>query len=57
MSSFDETKATQLSLVRSSAEKFVTHNRKYLSRIYPKGTRVLSSNYDPIPLWLAGLYN
>lgn len=54
MSSFDETKAVNLSLVRSSAEKFIAYNRVYLSRIYPKGTRVMSSNYDPIPLWLAG---
>ena len=53
-SSFDETKAAQLYLLRSSAEKFVQHNQKYLSRIYPKGTRVMSSNYDPIPAWLAG---
>ena len=52
MSSLDETKAAQLYLVRSSAEKFVQHNQKYLSRIYPKGTRVFSSNYDPIPSWL-----
>jgi len=54
MSSFDENKAAQLSLVRSSAEKFINHNRTFLSRIYPKGTRFMSSNYDPIPLWLAG---
>lgn len=54
MSSLDETKAAQLYLVKSSADKFVAHNRRYLSRIYPRGTRVLSSNYDPIPLWLAG---
>lgn len=54
MSSFDETKAAQLCMIRSSAEKFISHNRCYLSRIYPKGIRVLSSNYDPIPLWLAG---
>jgi hypothetical protein len=25
-----------------------------LSRIYPKGTRVDSSNYDPAPAWAAG---
>lgn len=25
-----------------------------LSRIYPKGTRVDSSNYDPAPAWVAG---
>ncbi len=25
-----------------------------LLRIYPRGSRVNSSNYDPVPLWLAG---
>ena len=54
MSSLDETKASQLVSSRSTAEKFIKHNQVYLSRIYPKGTRVNSSNYDPIPLWLAG---
>ena len=54
MSSFDETKASQLGQIRSSAEKFIKHNQVYLSRIYPKGTRVMSSNFDPIPLWLSG---
>ena len=54
MSSFDESKAAQLYFARSLSEKFVRHNRKYLSRVYPKGTRVFSSNFDPIPLWLVG---
>ena len=54
MSSFDESKAAQLYFARSLSEKFVRHNRKYLSRVYPKGTRVFSSNFDPIPLWLGG---
>ena len=26
----------------------------FFSRIYPRGSRVNSSNYDPVPLWLAG---
>lgn len=54
MSSFDESKAGQLINARSTADKFIKHNQQFLSRIYPKGTRVNSSNYDPIPLWLAG---
>jgi hypothetical protein len=28
--------------------------RLLYSRIYPKGTRVDSSNYDPVPAWTAG---
>ncbi|XP_023682944.2 1-phosphatidylinositol 4,5-bisphosphate phosphodiesterase gamma-2 [Paramormyrops kingsleyae] len=33
---------------------FLKYNRKALSRIYPKGQRVDSSNYDPLPLWICG---
>lgn len=30
------------------------HNKKYLTRIYPKGTRIRSSNYDPTFHWRNG---
>lgn len=30
------------------------HNGRFLSRIYPKGMRVDSSNYDPVPSWNCG---
>ena len=30
------------------------HNKKYLTRIYPKGTRITSSNYDPAFHWRHG---
>jgi len=42
------------SMSKSSAEKFIKLNSTHLSRIYPRGSRVMSSNYDPIPLWRAG---
>ncbi len=32
------------------------YNRKALSRVYPKGQRVDSSNYDPYPLWMCGCH-
>uniref|UniRef100_A0A8C8C9I7 Phosphoinositide phospholipase C n=1 Tax=Oncorhynchus tshawytscha TaxID=74940 RepID=A0A8C8C9I7_ONCTS len=35
---------------------FLRYNRKALSRIYPKGQRVDSSNYDPYPLWACGCH-
>ena len=57
MSSFDESKALQLASQggnRRAREAFVNHNKRHLSRVYPKGTRLLSSNFDPLPLWLAG---
>ncbi len=33
---------------------FAAFNRRVLSRVYPRGTRLLSSNFDPVPAWLAG---
>ncbi|XP_059191820.1 1-phosphatidylinositol 4,5-bisphosphate phosphodiesterase gamma-2-like [Centropristis striata] len=39
---------------KSRTKEFLQYNRKALSRIYPKGQRVESSNYDPYPLWAAG---
>uniref|UniRef100_A0A8C1UH15 Phosphoinositide phospholipase C n=1 Tax=Cyprinus carpio TaxID=7962 RepID=A0A8C1UH15_CYPCA len=52
MSSFVETKA--LELLKESPVEFVEYNKMQLSRIYPKGTRVDSSNYMPQVFWNAG---
>uniref|UniRef100_A0A8C7JQQ2 1-phosphatidylinositol 4,5-bisphosphate phosphodiesterase n=1 Tax=Oncorhynchus kisutch TaxID=8019 RepID=A0A8C7JQQ2_ONCKI len=52
MSSFVETKALE-QLTKSPVE-FVEYNKLQLSRIYPKGTRVDSSNYNPQLFWNAG---
>uniref|UniRef100_A0A670Y8X9 Phosphoinositide phospholipase C n=1 Tax=Pseudonaja textilis TaxID=8673 RepID=A0A670Y8X9_PSETE len=52
MSSFVETKALE-QLTKSPVE-FVEYNKMQLSRIYPKGTRVDSSNYMPQLFWNAG---
>ncbi|XP_065139538.1 1-phosphatidylinositol 4,5-bisphosphate phosphodiesterase gamma-2-like [Paramisgurnus dabryanus] len=41
---------------RSKSSQFLAYNRKALSRIYPKGQRVDSSNYDPYPLWMCGCH-
>jgi hypothetical protein len=32
-----------------------THNKQFLMRAYPAGTRVSSSNLDPAPLWRKGV--
>jgi phosphatidylinositol phospholipase C beta len=45
MSSFAEPAA--LGYLRNQAIEFVNYNKKQLSRIYPKGTRVDSSNFMP----------
>ncbi|XP_032660209.1 1-phosphatidylinositol 4,5-bisphosphate phosphodiesterase beta-3 isoform X1 [Chelonoidis abingdonii] len=52
MSSFVETKG--LEQLTKSPMEFVEYNKKQLSRIYPKGTRVDSSNYMPQLFWNAG---
>lgn len=50
--SFVETKAD--SIVRQKPEDLLRYNQKGLTRVYPKGQRVDSSNYDPFRLWLCG---
>ncbi|XP_072573526.1 1-phosphatidylinositol 4,5-bisphosphate phosphodiesterase beta-3 [Paramormyrops kingsleyae] len=52
MSSFVETKG--MDTLKSSPIEFVEYNKKQLSRIYPKGTRVDSSNYMPQIFWNMG---
>ncbi|XP_041102735.1 1-phosphatidylinositol 4,5-bisphosphate phosphodiesterase delta-1-like isoform X3 [Polyodon spathula] len=52
MSSFAESKAFKLA--QESANSFVIHNTRQLSRTYPRGTRTDSSNYNPVDLWNAG---
>ncbi|KAK1156161.1 1-phosphatidylinositol 4,5-bisphosphate phosphodiesterase gamma-1-like isoform X1 [Acipenser oxyrinchus oxyrinchus] len=53
MSSFPETKAEKY-VNKIKGKKFLQYNRLQLSRIYPKGQRLDSSNYDPLPMWLCG---
>ncbi|KFO21248.1 1-phosphatidylinositol-4,5-bisphosphate phosphodiesterase gamma-2 [Fukomys damarensis] len=50
--SFVETKAD--SIIRQKPEDLLRYNQKGLTRVYPKGQRVDSSNYDPFRLWLCG---
>ncbi|CAG5122392.1 unnamed protein product, partial [Candidula unifasciata] len=52
MNSFSESQALKLAL--SCPEEFVNHNKKFLSRVYPNGMRVDSSNYNPQDLWNCG---
>lgn len=39
---------------KTSWAKFHRYNKRQMSRIYPKGTRVDSSNYTPQPFWTVG---
>ncbi|XP_061173851.1 1-phosphatidylinositol 4,5-bisphosphate phosphodiesterase beta-1-like isoform X2 [Saccostrea echinata] len=52
ISSFVETQAT--SLLKEYPVEFVNYNKRQLSRIYPRGTRVDSSNFLPQIFWNAG---
>ena len=52
MSSFDETNA--VSMLKEYPVEFVKYNRRQLSRIFPKGTRLDSSNFMPQVFWNAG---
>lgn len=52
VSSFAETQAT--SLLKEKPIEFVGLNKRQFSRIYPRGTRVDSSNYIPQIYWNAG---
>merc|ERR1712062_81670 len=52
ISSLNEDKAR--SLIESQEIDFIKHNVWQLVRIYPKGTRFKSSNYNPVPMWNVG---
>jgi len=53
ISSFSEGKVASF-LSKGQGKLYVDANTKILSRIYPKGTRFDSSNYDPVPAWNCG---
>jgi len=53
MSSFDDIKALKL-MEEDGGHQYIQHNAYQLSRVYPAGKRVDSSNYDPVPVWTAG---
>eukprot|EP00123_Amoebidium_parasiticum_P015394 comp22947_c1_seq1/m.36388 comp22947_c1_seq1/g.36388 ORF comp22947_c1_seq1/g.36388 comp22947_c1_seq1/m.36388 type:complete len:869 (-) comp22947_c1_seq1:38-2644(-) len=52
MSSFGESKTEKLA--QDSPNEFIEYNERQLSRIYPGGQRVNSSNYDPTFAWNVG---
>ncbi|GMH67817.1 hypothetical protein TL16_g04777, partial [Triparma laevis f. inornata] len=52
MSSFSEPKTEKL--IKTAASNWVEYNKKQMSRIYPAGVRIDSSNYNPIPSWNVG---
>ncbi|KAL4617750.1 1-phosphatidylinositol 4,5-bisphosphate phosphodiesterase delta-3 [Arapaima gigas] len=52
ISSFSESEA--LRYIKEAGKWFVRHNSLQLSRIYPSGQRLQSSNYNPQDMWNGG---
>lgn len=52
MFSFSEKRA--VGLIQKSFSEFREYNHSCLSRVYPAGIRVTSSNFNPLPHWLVG---
>ncbi|CAN0318056.1 unnamed protein product, partial [Discosporangium mesarthrocarpum] len=52
MSSFSDSRADKV--VNNFPGEWVNHNARHISRIYPAGKRVDSSNYDPNKGWNVG---
>ncbi|XP_071446484.1 1-phosphatidylinositol 4,5-bisphosphate phosphodiesterase gamma-1 isoform X1 [Hetaerina americana] len=53
MSSFPETKAEKLICAQEN-KFFLKYHQYQFSRVYPKGQRIDSSNYNPVPSWNSG---
>ncbi|KIM44041.1 hypothetical protein M413DRAFT_443101 [Hebeloma cylindrosporum] len=43
-----------LTLLPTSLVSLITHSTRHLRRIFPKGTRIGSSNFDPLTFWRNG---
>ncbi|NXA10122.1 PLCZ1 phosphodiesterase, partial [Sapayoa aenigma] len=41
-------------LVKNSAKEFISHTTRFITRIYPRGLRMSSSNYNPQEFWNVG---
>lgn len=54
MSSFSETMVEKY-LQPPQVKFFLKYNHLQFSRVYPKGSRIDSSNYDPIKVWNCGV--
>ncbi|KAM8973735.1 1-phosphatidylinositol 4,5-bisphosphate phosphodiesterase zeta-1 [Pelodytes ibericus] len=39
---------------KNSAQEFISHNMKFITRIYPRGSRTSSSNFNPQTFWNVG---
>lgn len=51
---FSLSERTANKVMRQSTLDLVKHNRAHVVRIYPNGTRLSSSNFEPQKYWAAG---
>ena len=51
---FSLSEKTANRMLKQSMMDLIKHNRTHLVRIYPKGTRIGSTNYEPHRYWSAG---
>ncbi|OQR69737.1 1-phosphatidylinositol 4 [Tropilaelaps mercedesae] len=54
MASFSETKCLKILSSDEGVQDFMEYTRQFLARIYPKGSRTSSTNYDPVPVFNIG---
>lgn len=54
MSSFPETKAEKYFVQQYAQLAVVKYHQNQISRVYPKGQRLDSSNFNPMPFWMVG---
>lgn len=54
MSSFPETKAEKYFIQQYGQLAVVKYHQNQISRVYPKGQRLDSSNFNPMPFWSVG---
>lgn len=52
---FSLTESNAIGLQRRSPHAVFAHNKNFLMRTYPDGTRVDSSNFDPVIFWRMGV--
>jgi phosphatidylinositol phospholipase C delta len=51
---FSVSEKTGAKLIKENKQDWIKHNYNHISRVYPKGLRIQSTNYDPVAFWSAG---
>ena len=55
MSSMTEVRIGNMTGRNQHDQRLLGYHNKQITRVYPKGTRLDSSNYDPVPFWNFGV--